>query len=219
MGRPNKALISRESAARAALDIIDEEGLRGVNLELVARKLGVKAPSLYYHFKDKSALLAEVALCILRDVRPRINRNMRWEESIIRVAVASRREILCHPNAAPLLLEHLPKHIFIETYDFWASLCPYPDEIKMTIMEAMDKLMFGSALFAAAALSKGKSELPDFDHRQFPHIGAAADANLHDDEEQFVECVTVFLAGLRHYAERDHTWPETLTSAVQKASE
>ncbi len=217
MGRPNKALISRESAARAALDIIDAEGLKGVNLDLVARKLGVKAPSLYYHFKGKSALLAEVALCILRDVRPKISRSMEWEEAIIRVAVASRRQILRHPNAAPLLLEHLPKRIFIERYDFWASLCPYPDEIKMTILEAMDKLMFGSALFAAAALSRGMPELPDFDHQMFPHIGAAAQSSHHDDEGLFVDCITVFLAGLRHYADKNHAWPASLAETVKKA--
>jgi TetR/AcrR family transcriptional regulator, tetracycline repressor protein len=218
MGRPNRALISRERAARAALDIIDVQGLSGLNLELVAKRLGVKAPSLYYHFRNKSELLAEVALCVLRDVRPRIRKGMAWEEAIIRVAVASRREILLHPNAAPLMLEHFPKRIFLERYDFWASLCPYPDEIKMVILEAMDKLMFGSAMFASAARSKATPELPEFDHEAYPHIGAAARAGPQNDEALFIETLKVFLAGLRYYAEHDHAWPQSLEAVVRKAA-
>lgn len=218
MGRPNRGLISRESAARAALDVIDVQGLGGLSLDLVARRLGVKAPSLYHHFKNKSELLAEVAHCILKDVRPRLKRGMVWEEAIIRVAVASRREILLHPNAAPLMLEHFPKRIFLERYDFWAAYCPYPNQIKMAILEATDKLMFGSAMFAAAARTKATSELPDFDHTAYPHIGAAARAAPQTDEQLFIETLQVFLAGLRYYAEHQYEWPQEFQEVVDRAS-
>ncbi|WP_084399738.1 TetR/AcrR family transcriptional regulator [Henriciella aquimarina] len=218
MGRPSKARISRARAARAALETIDVQGLHGLNLERVARKLGVRAPSLYHHFRNKSELLAEVALCILRDVRPRIHKDMSWEEAIIRVAVASRREILLHPHAAPLMLEHFPKHIFLERYDFWASWCPYPDELKMTILEATDKLMFGSAMFAAAARSKKTSQLPEFDHEAYRYIAAAANTGPQDDEELFIGALKVILAGLRHYAENDYAWPKSLDDVVRSAS-
>src|SRR3546814_3495147 len=53
VGRPAKPLISRDRAARAALGAIDIHGLEALSLELVAQRLGVKAPSLYYHFKHK----------------------------------------------------------------------------------------------------------------------------------------------------------------------
>ena len=76
MGRPSKSLISRERAAKAALSIMDTQGLQSLSLEAVARRLGVKAPSLYYHFKDKNELLSEVALILLKDIdAPKIDEN------------------------------------------------------------------------------------------------------------------------------------------------
>lgn len=197
MGRPEKALISRERAARAALDIIDVQGLDGLSLDLVAKRLGVKAPSLYHHFKGKSELLSDVALCILRDIRPEVHDGMPWEETLIRVCTAARRTILLHPNAAPLLLEHFPRHIFLERYDYWTSKCPYPPEMHLVIIEGTDKLTYGSALFAAAARSRGKPEMPDFDVTKFPHVATAVRASPFNDEGLFVESLRYFLAGLR----------------------
>ena len=60
MGRPSKPIISKELAARAALTVIDKLGVDGMSLQLVAKELGVKAPSLYYHFKNKQAIIFEL---------------------------------------------------------------------------------------------------------------------------------------------------------------
>lgn len=196
VGRPDKPLISRERAARAALDVIDVQGLGGLSLELVARQIGVKAPSLYYHFKDKSELLSEVALCILRDIKaPFVDPN-RWEDTLVGLCVATRRAILLHPNAAPLLLEFFPKRIFLKAYDYWTSLCPYPANLQLMILEGCEKLTFGSALFAAASRTKGIPPIPEFDPAQYPHLNGAVRANLHDDEGLFVESLRTFLAGI-----------------------
>ena len=93
MARPDKPLISRERAARAALDVIDTQGLTGLNLETVARRIGVKAPSLYYHFKDKSELLSEVALCIFRDIKVSFSATDRWDDMLVSVSVATRGSV------------------------------------------------------------------------------------------------------------------------------
>ena len=52
MARPSKPLISRDACARAALEIIDAEGLDALSLERLATEIGVRAPSLYHHFAD-----------------------------------------------------------------------------------------------------------------------------------------------------------------------
>ena len=52
-GRPLKPLITREATAAHAIRIIDSEGLDALSVQAVARAMGVTAPSLYYHFKDK----------------------------------------------------------------------------------------------------------------------------------------------------------------------
>ncbi len=198
MGRPSKSLISRESAASAALSIIDTQGLRALSLELVAKRLGVKAPSLYYHFKDKNELLSEVVLLLLREVEaPKIDEND-WEKTLVRLCKSSRRTILRHPNAAPLLLQFFPRRILLGAYDFWASLCPYPPEVQMVIIEGTEKLTYGSALFEAAARSYGVEPMPEFDLEQFPHLAVAVRSNPYDDEELFEETIMSFLRSFRH---------------------
>lgn len=202
MGRPEKPLISRERAARAALDVIDVQGLNALSLENVARKIGVRAPSLYHHFKDKSELLSEVALCILRDIQAPFVDPKRWEDTLIGLCVAARRTILLHPNAAPLLLEFFPRRIFLEAYDYWTSFCPYPPELQLQILEGSEKITFGSALFAAASRSRGIPAMPEFSSTDLPYLAGAVRANQHDEEGLFVETLRTFFAGVAAIAEK-----------------
>lgn len=54
-GRP--ALTSPDAWAAAALDDIEEAGVRGLSVQSVARRLGVSKGGLYHHFADRQALL------------------------------------------------------------------------------------------------------------------------------------------------------------------
>ena len=197
MSRPAKPLITRERAARAALGVIDVQGLDSLSLELVARRIGVKAPSLYYHFKDKSELLSEVARLLLVDVELPEWKENAWEDNVVRLLVAVRRSILRHPNAAPLLLQFFPKQLLLPSYDRYAAEYPVPVEWKMVLIEGMEKLTFGSAFFEASARARSIEPMPDFDHARFPHLAAAIRANGFDDEGMFIETIRAFIAGCR----------------------
>lgn len=196
MGRPNQARITREGATRAALAIIDAEGLEALSLELVARNLGVKAPSLYHHFRDKAELLAEVARFILLDLglgdQPA---DLAWDEALVRVCVATRRTLLTHHNAAPLLLQFFPRHIMLRGYDRWVARCPYPPETHMTLLEGAEKLTYASALFAAAALTRDTPAMPPVDAQRLPHLARAIAANPHDGDALFEATIRTYLAG------------------------
>ncbi|MFD7613643.1 TetR/AcrR family transcriptional regulator C-terminal domain-containing protein [Streptomyces sp. NPDC059828] len=58
--------IDRARVADAALRLLNEVGLEGLTLRAIAKELDVKAPALYWHFKDKQALLDEMATEMLR---------------------------------------------------------------------------------------------------------------------------------------------------------
>jgi TetR/AcrR family transcriptional regulator, tetracycline repressor protein len=49
--------ISREAILGEALALLKEVGLDGMSLRTLAARVGVRAPSLYWYFKDKNALL------------------------------------------------------------------------------------------------------------------------------------------------------------------
>jgi TetR/AcrR family transcriptional regulator, tetracycline repressor protein len=58
--------IDRALVADTALRLLNEVGLDGLSLRVIAKELDVKAPALYWHFKDKQALLDEMATRIYR---------------------------------------------------------------------------------------------------------------------------------------------------------
>lgn len=51
----------REALVRAAIDMIGERGIAGLAIAEIARALGVSAAAPYRHFRDRNALIAEVA--------------------------------------------------------------------------------------------------------------------------------------------------------------
>lgn len=197
MGRPSKTLISRERVIHTALDIIDVQGLNALSVELVARHIGVKAPSLYYHFKGKSELLSEVALHILNEIDPPTFLRDNWEDTITALCVETRRTILRHPNAAPLLLQYFPRHIFLRAYDFWAGQCPLPTDMQLTMLDGLEKITYGSSLFAASARAHQMPQMPEFDLKAFPNLARAVRANPYNDEAMFEEEIRAFLLGLK----------------------
>ncbi|MEV6616110.1 TetR/AcrR family transcriptional regulator C-terminal domain-containing protein [Streptomyces sp. NPDC051051] len=61
MNTERRAPLDRARVADTALRLLNEVGLEGLTLRAIARELDVKAPALYWHFKDKQALLDEMA--------------------------------------------------------------------------------------------------------------------------------------------------------------
>ena len=61
MNKERRAPLDRKRVADTALRLLNEVGLEGLTLRAIARELDVKAPALYWHFKDKQALLDEMA--------------------------------------------------------------------------------------------------------------------------------------------------------------
>ena len=61
MSTERRAPLDRTRVADTALKLLNEVGLDGLTLRAIARELDVKAPALYWHFKDKQALLDEMA--------------------------------------------------------------------------------------------------------------------------------------------------------------
>jgi AcrR family transcriptional regulator len=68
----------RAALIRAALSLIEEHGVKGLALSDAARLAGVSVAAPYRHFKDKEALLAEIAaegFVLFRDALARASRG------------------------------------------------------------------------------------------------------------------------------------------------
>jgi AcrR family transcriptional regulator len=57
--------INREKVIRAALKLLNQEGLEKLTLRRLALELKVQAPTIYWHFQSKEDLLDEMATTVL----------------------------------------------------------------------------------------------------------------------------------------------------------
>lgn len=199
--------LNRSLIVRVALELIDETGIDALTLREVAQRLGVKAPSLYNHFHSKAELLEAVAEQLLRNTEyPGGIQD--WRERIVAQSLGARRSLLGHPKAAPLLLRFFPRELLLKAYERSVGNLGAPAEFGLMILEAAEKLTFGSALFAAASIAEGKRAMPVFDAAVHPNLAGAIHASPSKDAE------ALFLATLRQFLD---SIPDATVLAPSKA--
>ena len=102
-----KVALSADGIFRAALDLVDAEGLEALTMRRLAADLGVATMSLYGHVPNKDDLLTglvNLATCEIELPSPHAEP---WDglRSIIR---EFRRVSLVHPNLVPLIVRQPP---------------------------------------------------------------------------------------------------------------
>ena len=95
--------LGRESIARAALELIDRDGLPGLSMHKLAAELRVRATNLYPYVTDKESLLSDVLELLLSEVEVSERPGVGWEECAIAVGASLRAMALRHPHAFPLV--------------------------------------------------------------------------------------------------------------------
>lgn len=92
----------REATLRAALEIIDADGLEGLSMRKLGRALGRDPMSLYRHVATKDELLDAVAEQIFAELSVD-TANDDWAGELRTVARQFRDLVLAHPKVVPLL--------------------------------------------------------------------------------------------------------------------
>ncbi|MGA5117491.1 TetR/AcrR family transcriptional regulator C-terminal domain-containing protein [Streptomyces pseudogriseolus] len=102
MSTERRAPLDRRRVADTALTLLNEVGLDGLTLRAIARELDVKAPALYWHFKDKQALLDEMATEMFRRMTDGIEPapDDDWRERLLRSNRVLRRTLLAYRDGA-----------------------------------------------------------------------------------------------------------------------
>jgi len=103
--------LSRESIARAALELIDSEGIDAFSLRRLAQSLKVSAMSLYTYATDKDGIIRDVVALLLSEVVVVEDPAVRWEEAVLAGGKSLRAMALRHPRAWPL--------VALAPYDTW----------------------------------------------------------------------------------------------------
>jgi AcrR family transcriptional regulator len=95
--------LTRQRIVRAALRIMDEDGLEAVSMRRLGRELGVEAMALYNHVRDKEDILDSICEEVLSEFEtPQVEG---WSERARQGAREYRRLLLDHPNVITLMTE------------------------------------------------------------------------------------------------------------------
>lgn len=95
--------LDRQQVVNAAIQLLDDDGLDSLSLRTLAGRLGVQAPTLYWHIGSKAELLDSLADAILDEaIRaiPPSGLDDNWGEWLLTVLSELRRALLRHRDGA-----------------------------------------------------------------------------------------------------------------------
>jgi AcrR family transcriptional regulator len=97
--------LDRQLILHQAFDILNESGLEGLTLRRLAARLNVKAPAIYWHFKDKQDLLDEMATQVFRESYQEsaaLEAMPEWREWAMACSQALRKTLLRYREGAKM---------------------------------------------------------------------------------------------------------------------
>lgn len=200
--------LERDQIIATALVLLDENGLDGLTMRALAQALQVQAPSLYWHFPNKKALIDGMADALVESVAREPVDGLPWQEAIRLVGDQLRQGLLSHRDGA---------RVYAGTY--------VTSENTLRMGEAMvGPLLRAGASHALAAwgsfsmmyyvlgfvmeeqalepgggvdLAENQEDLLALSKERFPSVFACADALFDTDlEERFALGLDLFITGL-----------------------
>ena len=210
--------LQREMVVREALALLDEVGLEGLTMRRLAARLGVQNPALYWHFKNKQALLDLMAATLLADARAAhdpATYGADWAAFLTGMAHGYRGAMLaCRDGARVIAGADLTKsEMFVGLEQALVALQAAgfsPADAFIGVTTISDYTL--GATFEEQADSAGRTAggdtgedrilPPPFDHERFPTLAATfatifSTETPPDRSEGFAGGLELILAGLR----------------------
>jgi TetR/AcrR family transcriptional regulator, tetracycline repressor protein len=92
--------LDKDKIVAVALDLLAETGLEGLTTRALAQRLGVKQPALYWHFKDRRALLDAMNDAIEQAAPAPPPPDVPWQDFVYLTGQSFRRALLAYRDGA-----------------------------------------------------------------------------------------------------------------------
>jgi len=117
--------VNREIVVQAGLKLLNEVGLEQLTLRRLAKELKIQAPTLYWHFKSKEALIDAVATLVLAEGAPGLVPSKSandWKTWVNAFGIGLRQTLLKYRDGARVVAgSHLTDTVFMETTELIGS--------------------------------------------------------------------------------------------------
>jgi TetR/AcrR family transcriptional regulator, tetracycline repressor protein len=203
--------ITQDDVVRTAVQLLDEAGLDGLTLRRLGCELGVSAPTLYWHVRDKRALLDLVAEAITAEpsspLRPA--HGQPWWEWLSDGAWGQYRALTSHRDAALVVAGNRPTQNSLPVIE---ALIGTLVEVGFPPREALESILtighfvLGAALEHQAEAAQGTVTEADApllavrlrDAADLPNlVGAMRGGAALDSDSTFRYGLALIMAGLR----------------------
>ena len=192
----------------AAVELADRDGLDGLSMRRLAQHLGVDAMSIYYHVRDKKALLGAMADAVAAEI-PEVPADGLWTARLRALIMGARQVMLRHPwvvrifadQAAPTpaVLLHIERVLAVMR----GGGCPIDLGHHAIHLLGSRILGFSHDLFDDSPPAGQPAEPPPEWAATMPHVVELATAVTHngalsgcDDEAEFAFGLDLLLDGL-----------------------
>jgi AcrR family transcriptional regulator len=95
--------VDSDAIVAAALALIDEHGAASFTIRDLGARLGVSAPTIYWHVGSKTRLYAAIVDHVVGDMAVTGHSSGPWEERLRRFLAAARTQLLAHPGVLELM--------------------------------------------------------------------------------------------------------------------
>lgn len=180
------ARLDRDQIVRAAVELLDEEGVEQFSTRKLASRLGIKSPSLYSHVKSKEELFALMLDHVIGscELPPR---TLGWHDQLHRIGHGLRNALTAHPATAQLLLGRLPfgpnglrlaDQIIgaLRDHGFTDTLAAYGYNVfwNYVVGFASQEIAFGKGAGGRQRLNQLQRFLRDLPNEDYPNLAAVA---------------------------------------------
>lgn len=195
---------------RAALAIVDRDGLDGFSMRKLGAELGVDPMAAYYYFPNKAAVLDGIADAVQAECPAPPGDDVPWENRLRGMIRAWRRVLRAHPRALPVLSTH---PVWSESgLRQWEAAAQILYDVGFTPAEAFQAILCISGYVVGVTLAEvgeqpGGVPDPTMDEvaaqiaqlspDEFPILRAAfASGTPHDSDAKFEDGLDLLIAGL-----------------------
>lgn len=202
MGRPKEPLIDPVHVVEEALSMIDQEGLVGLSMRGLGKRLGVNPASLYHHFHNKEDILEAVREHIVRKAKPPRNMAKKpWEQQLMILGKLYRSISILHPNAGYLVAASNPSRVRTMSYPLYEGVFNAMLEDGLDgsdaiyLMTGIETLAIGSVI---EEFSMGSNiRFADVDQVRFPSLHRATRGKALNVKASFPQMLSAFIEGAK----------------------
>ncbi len=215
--------LSREVIVQAATELLDGGGEAALTLRALTVRLSTGYGAIYHHVADKGDVLAAATDDVITRVLARVVSDVDPREALRRLALGLFDAIDAHPWVGAELSREPWRPALLDFYESVGRLLDalaVPERVRVDAAGALVNYVLGVAgqnaanarrraggdTDRAAFLDDTAARWARLDPGKYPFVHAAAtQLREHDDREQFLVGVDIFLAGIAALAQRATT--------------